>query len=459
MADARHAVPSYHAYDTTDFFTIEDDYGTDQDFRALIDAAHARGMCVIVDLVLNHTSDQHPWFLASASDPQSPKRDWYVWRPDDPHAKVPWDNDQVWLPTGGAYYFSVFGDMVADLDYRNPEVTAQLYDVARFWVQDMGVDGFRLDAVRHLIEDGTDYQDSLPTHRWLRAWHDHLDTLDPRLFTVGEVWADTRTQAAYVTGDEVDTVFEFPLADGILSSLLYQAPGPFARSLSDALSLYPPGQFAPLLSTPPQTRTMTMLNGDLASARLAATTLLTLPGVPFVYYGDEIGMTGAAEPLIYTPMQWTSGQNAGFSSTTWWMRPNWDAVSVNVEDESQDPNSLLNHYRRLIRLRGEHPALTVGGLRSLPVTCRQVYSHLRSTPDSSGAVLIVLNFANADQRACAVSLPSSDLPAGRYDVVDLLSGQAAPPLVVGPGGAFGGYTPVPILGPRQAQVLQLTARR
>jgi alpha-amylase len=205
---------------------------------------------------------------------------------------------------------------------------------------------------------------------------------------------------------------------------------------------------------------MSMLGGDVASAKLAATTLMTLPGVPFVYYGEEIGMTGMwPHPMIRTPMQWTSGENAGFSSTTWWMRPNWDAVTVNVEDQSQDPESLLNHYRRLIRLRGEQPALTVGGLRSLPVTCRPVYPYLRSTADGSDALLIVLNFANADQCDCALSLPSSDLPAGRYDVVDLLSGQAAPQLVVGPGGAFGGYVPAPTLGPRQAQVLQLTAQR
>ncbi len=452
--------PSYHGYDTTDYDTVEEDYGTNDDFRELVKQAHARGMRVIVDLMLNHTSDRHPWFLASASGPQSPKRDWYVWSPDDPHANVPWENDQVWLPKGGAYYFSAFGDTLADLNLRNPEVTAQLYDVARFWVQDMGVDGFRLDAVRHLIEDGTDFEDSLPTHRWLRAWDDHLDALDPQLFTVGEVWADTRTQSAYVTGDEVDTAFEFPLADGILMSILYQAPGPFARSLGAALALYPPGQFAPFLTNHDQPRVMSMLDGDVPSAKLAATTLLTLPGVPFVYYGEEIGMTGMwPHPMIRTPMQWTSGENAGFSSTTWWMRPNWDAVSVNVADESQDPDSLLNHYRRLIRLRGEHPALTVGGLRSLSVTCSQVYAHLRSTVDTNDAMLIVLNFANADQRGCALSLPASDLPAGRYDVVDLLSGQAAPPLVVGPGGAFGGYTPAPTLGPRQAAILQLTARR
>ena len=105
--------PSYHGYDTTDYDTVEVDYGTNDDLRELVEQAHARGMRVIVDLMLNHTSDQHPWFLASASGPQSPKRDWYVWSSDDPHAKVPWDNDQVWLPKGGAYYFSTFGDTLA----------------------------------------------------------------------------------------------------------------------------------------------------------------------------------------------------------------------------------------------------------------------------------------------------------------------------------------------------------
>jgi hypothetical protein len=219
-------------------------------------------------------------------------------------------------------------------------------------------------------------------------------------------------------------VFEFPLADGILSSILHQAPGPFARALSSTAALYPPGQFGPFLSNHDQPRVMSMLDGDVASAKLAATTLLTLPGVPFIYYGEEIGMTGMGP---HPMMQWTSGENAGFSSTRWWMRPNWDTVSVNVEDEDRDPGSLLSHYRELIRLRAAHPALTVGGLRSLPVTCRPVYAHLRSTADASDALLVVLNFANADQRDCALALPSSDLPAGLYEVINPMSGESAPP--------------------------------
>ncbi len=451
--------PSYHGYDTTDYYAVEDDYGTDDDFRELVEQAHARGVRVVVDLMLNHTSVEHPWFVDSASGPDSAMRDWYVWRDEDPQHRLPWA-EEVWFPHEGSWYHSIFGHTFADLNYRNPEVTARMYDVARFWVEDMGVDGFRLDAVRHLVEDGTDYEDSLPTHRWLQAWDDHLDALDPTLFTVGEAWAGSRAQASYVIGDEVDAVFEFPLADGILSSLRYQAAGPFARSLGTALALYPPGQFAPFLSNHDQPRMMSMLDGDVASAKLAATTLLTLPGVPFVYYGEEIGMTGMGpDPMIRTPMQWTSGENAGFSSTRWWLRPNWDAVAVNVADEDRDSDSLLSHYRKLIGLRAAHPALTVGGLRSLPVTCRPVYAHLRSTADASDALLVVLNFADADQRDCALSLPSSDLPAGRYDVIDLISGESGPLLVVGPGGAFGGYVPEPTLGPRDAVVLRLTPQR
>jgi glycosidase len=451
--------PSYHGYDTTDYYTVEEDYGTNDDFHELVAQAHARGMRVVIDLMLNHTSDEHPWFADSASGSDAEMRDWYVWRDEDPGHQVRWA-EKLWFPHGGAWYHSTFGDTVADLNYRNPDVTSQMYDVARFWVEEMGVDGFRLDAVRHLIEDRTDYNDSFPTHRWLRAWDDHLDTLDGQLFTVGEVWADSRTQASYVTGDEVDAVFEFPLADGILSSITYQAPGPFARALGDAMALYPPGQFAPFLTNHDQPRVMSMLDGDLASAKLAATTLLTLPGVPFLYYGEEIGMTGLwPHPAIRTPMQWTSGENAGFSTGGWWTPPNWDAVSINVADEDADPDSLLSHYRRVIRLRAAHPALTVGSLRSLDVTCRPVYAHLRSTADASDALLVVLNFSNSEQRDCALSLPETDLPAGRYGVVDLLSGESAPTLVVGAAGAFGGYVPALTLGPRDALVLQLTAQR
>ena len=182
-------------------------------------------MRVIVDLTLNHTSDQHPWFLASASGPQSPKRDWYVWSPVDPHSQVPWDNDQVWLPRGDDYYFSTFGQSSADLNLRNPQVTAQMYDVARFGVAGHG--RRRVPAgCGPPPHRGRDRLHRLAAHPSLAA---SLGRPPRRpgpatLFSVGEVWADTGTQASYVTGDEVDTVFDFPLADGILSSLQYQAP-------------------------------------------------------------------------------------------------------------------------------------------------------------------------------------------------------------------------------------------
>ncbi len=330
-----------------------------------------------------------------------------------------------------------------------------MYDVARFWIEDMGVDGFRLDAVRHLIEEQGSVSGTPETHAWLVAWDDYLDAIDPQFLTVGEVWDDTPVAAPYVTGDEVDIAFEFAIANGILTSVQISNPAPFGTALSLALAAYPAGQFAPFLTNHDQDRVMSQFGGDLTKAELAATAMLTLPGVPFVYYGEEIGMVGQKpDEQIRTPMQWDGSASAGFTSGTPWEPINADAATVNVAAQSGDPDSLWSHYRALIAARAEHVALRTGGLQSLESACPTGYAFTRSSADGSDNVLVALNFSGSSAQ-CAFSADATGIPEGDYQAVDLLTGQAAGDLSVGRGGAISEYQPADALGPRQGLVLGL----
>ncbi len=451
--------PSYHGYDTTDYRTIEEDYGTNAGFRRLVTAAHERGIRVVVDLMLNHTSSEHPWFLSAAQNRDSATRDWYVWRADDPGETTSWGTP-AWHELDGDYYLGLFSEGMPDLNSRNPEVTAEMEDVARFWFEDMDVDGFRLDAVRHLIEDGDVFAGTPQNHAWLGAWDAFLDAeASPQFFTVGEIWDATSQVAPYVTGGEVDVAFEFTLADAILTTVERGDPAPLDRALTTALAAYPPGQFATFLTNHDQDRVMSRLDGDDAGARLAATLLLTLPGVPFVYYGEEIGMIGAKpDELIRTPMQWSDAPNAGFSTADPWEPPNDDFRTVNVAAQEDDADSLLSLYRHLVHLRTTHAALRTGDLVALGSTCPGTYAYLRNSPEEADddAVLVVVNLAAEDVAGCAFTLGAGHLDPGAHSAVDALTGESVGDLLVDDDGGVNAYVPAATLPARSALVLDVT---
>ncbi len=276
---------SYHGYDVTDYRAIEQDYGTADDFAQLMEAARARGMAVIVDLVINHTSSQHPWFLSSQTGPTSPYADYYVWRAENPGYGGP-ANQIVWHPLNDRYYYGLFWDGMPDLNYDNPTVTDEMQAVAQFWLDDMGVDGFRLDAAKHLIEDGPDQEHTPATLDWLADFNVYTDTL-----LVGEIWSGSSQVARYVPAS-VDIAFEFNLATTMIDSVKRRSRDSLAQIQQQVLEAYPPGQYAVFLTNHDQNRVMSEFRGDTGSAKAAATLLLTNPGVPFIYYGEEIGMQG-----------------------------------------------------------------------------------------------------------------------------------------------------------------------
>src|SRR5438876_111505 len=207
--------PSYHGYDTTDYEKIEHDYGTNADFQRFLDEAHKRGIRVIVDFVMNHTSSEHPWFIDSAASPTSLRRDWYVWQLQDPGWKQPWGGDPSWHFRNDAYYYGVFWSGMPDLNYRTPAVKAEMFRLGRYWLS-QGVDGYRLDATRYLIEDGpgAGQADTPETHQLLKDFSADVRSVRPDAVLVAENTVDTQTLATYFADGPMN--FNFPLASAIV---------------------------------------------------------------------------------------------------------------------------------------------------------------------------------------------------------------------------------------------------
>jgi alpha-amylase len=392
-----HPSPTYHGYDVTDYMSVHERYGTLEDFRDLLRECHRRDIRVIIDLVLNHCSDQHPWFKSASSNGEH--RDWFIWQDHDPGWRGPW-NQRVWHGARGGTYYALFSRSMPDLNLRNAGPTSAMRDVAEFWLRDQGVDGFRLDAVRHLIEEGKVQESTPETHAWLKGFRAHCEQMSPGAMTVGEVWADTPQAASYV-GDEMDMTFEFALAQAIRESVKAGAAAPYARAFAKVRLHYPPNQFGAFLTNHDMTRVMTELGGDEAAMRAAAALYLLGPGVPFVYYGEELGLTGdKPDPELRTPMPWGDGEFGGFSTARPWMPLTEGYASRNVETQHADPGSLLHWYRRLIHLRNSTPALRCGGTELLGGVPSGVIALLR---ESQGEHVVVL--VNCGDEPTEVTLP------------------------------------------------------
>ncbi|HSN85355.1 MAG TPA: alpha-amylase family glycosyl hydrolase, partial [Thermoanaerobaculia bacterium] len=387
--------PSYHGYDVVDYEAIERDYGTSEDFTRFLEEAHRRGIRVIVDFVMNHSSAQNPWFLESASSPASPRRDWYVWRADDPGWTQPWGgSNRTWHQRNGAFYYGVFWGGMPDLNFGTPAVREEMKRLAVHWL-DRGLDGFRLDATRHLFADGPgDRQSDLPeTHAFLKEFAAHVRRAHPDAVLVGENWTDTPTIAQYYGsttqvpgGDELPMNFNFPLADAIVKGVISGDASDIGAKLDEIAELYPPGVIdTPFLTNHDMIRLATQLDDRPARLKSAASVLLTLPGAPFLYYGEEVGLQNGsadrADELKRTPMPWDATEGGGFTTGRPWYAFAPGKATDNVAAQTQDPYSLLSHYRRLIRARKSSPALMKGSLTLLSPLNRPtaVLAFLRET--------------------------------------------------------------------------------
>lgn len=362
-----HPSPSYHGYDVTDYDEVNPDYGSIEDLDRLLEAAHARGVRVIVDFVLNHSSSEHPWFIESAADPGSDKRAWYTWREEpDPRFRRPWDGSpDIWhrAPTG--WYYGLFWSGMPDLNLDHPPVEAAMLASMQGWL-DRGLDGFRVDAVRYLIEtaDGGN-ADTPPTHAVSRRLRAAIEARHPEALLVAEAWTSPEKVAPYRgDGDEYHLAFAFSIASAIMTSAKDGLRASLDQGLRTALDTYPDLTFlAPFLTNHDMRRAQRQLDeaGAQGAERPAAATLFALPGTPFVYYGEEIGMRGGASGADEdkrTPMRWRPVPSYGFTSAESPWREAAEPRGVDVKTQRADSASLWSLYRDLIALRHRTPALT-----------------------------------------------------------------------------------------------------
>jgi len=412
--------PSYHGYDVTDYRTIEQDYGTSEDFKNLINEAHKRGVKVIIDLVMNHTSSQHSWFQQSI-DPNAAKRNWYVWESTKPAGTGPW-GQSIWYPKNGSYYYAIFWSEMPDLNYTTPEVKSEMFDVARFWLQDMNVDGFRLDAARYIIEDQNSLQDTPETIQFWKDFRSYYKSIDTSAFAVGEVWTNTDQVVPYVTNNGLDYCFEFDLAQAIVNTANNGNPSALQTQVDKVVNSYPFLQYGTFLTNHDMNRVMDQLGNNTNKAKLASDLLLTLPGIPYMYYGEEIGMNGSgADENKRTPLQWNSDAQAGFTTGTPWRNVNSNYGTKNIESQQTDVNSLWTHYKNLISIHQNQKALQIGDYATLVSSNSSAFAFHRHY--KSEDIVVVSNTGSADLSNVMISSSPSQFAQGNYVLLPLTGGD------------------------------------
>ena len=395
--------PSYHGYDITDYYGINPQYGTMNDFQHLLDEAHKRHIKVIIDLVINHSSDQHPWFRA-AGNPADPHHDWYSWaKPGTDLDAISATGSPAWhIARNGKAYLGVFTAAMPDLNYDTPAVRQEMVRLGQFWLN-KGVDGFRLDAAQHVYYDFK-LQDGDPAVlkknlAWWWEFRRGLDAVRPDAYVVGEVTQDSAEKLA-PWFKPLSAVFDFPLARQLIESAKSERTGDLGAVLARTDAAYrkvtgKSGVDAPFLSNHDQNRVMSQLDGNPQHMRMAAALLLTLPGQPFVYYGEEVGMRGKKpDQDLREPMRWNRATDAP-GEATWETPTSHEDPAVSVEAEQVDPNSLLHDYTKLIHWRSQISALRDGAIHPLNVANPHIAAW--KLDDTGSHILVVHNLSSTMQ--------------------------------------------------------------
>jgi len=405
--------PSYHGYDVTSYFAVNPQFGTMADFHRLLREAHARGIKVLIDMVLNHTSDRNPWFR-QALDPKSAYHDWYTWG----HAATDLSalsalHTPAWHRRDGQYYLGDFSSDMPDLNYDSPAVRREMIKIGRFWLA-QGVDGLRLDATTQIY---VDLEPDVGSPRaigrniaWWQRYHSALRATDPNVFLLGEVPALHEAEAApYYAA--LNSVFDFPLAKVLVAAAASESSPNLGDYVEKAWRSFRRNARGPIVDSPfignhDRDRVLDQLHGDMSHMRMVAAMLLTLPGAPFVYYGEEIGMHGKKpDPAIREPMRWR--RNPHETGETWWEpAPDNASPGLSVAAERTDRNSLLNLYRRLIHWRIELPALRDGDIAPYAADGGAISAYTRT--DRGQRLLVIHNLSGT---ARSVRLPDTGFRA------------------------------------------------
>jgi maltose alpha-D-glucosyltransferase/alpha-amylase len=439
-------------YDIADFNNVHQDYGTVEDFRQLVEGAHQRGIRVIADLVMNHTSADHPWFQASRADADGAYGDWYVWSNKDdrwPEARIIFldtePSNWTWDPVRGQYFWHRFFSHQPDLNYDNPAVQDAMLDVLRFWL-DLGIDGFRMDAIPYLYErDGTNGENLDETHAFLKRVRAEIDAAYPDTVLLAEAnqWPEDVVEY-FGDGDECHMCFHFPVMPRMFMSLRREEATPIYEILNrtpaipencqwglflrnhDELTLemvtdeerdYMYAEYAKdprmKLNLGIRRRLAPLLDNGRDEIQLLHAIMFSLPGSPVLYYGDEIGMGDniflGDRDGVRTPMQWTGDRNGGFSRADFaqlYLPPLMDPVygfhAVNVEAQLRIPTSFLRWVRRFVALRKQHPVFGLGTYEPLFTSNPRIFAHVRRYADD-----IVVCVHNVARSAQAVELDLS----------------------------------------------------
>jgi len=456
-----------NGYDISDYMDIMEEFGTMEDFDRMLESAHAHGIKIMMDIVINHTSDEHPWFVESRKDRDNPFRDYYIWKDPRENGAPPnrWESSfsgPAWTydEASGQYYLHLFAEKQPDLNWENEEMRQKLYEMMRWW-RDKGVDGFRFDVINLISKDpsypeGEELGNGLTSHTCANGpkVHEYLQEMNAAvmegysMITVGECpMTDEETARLYSAEDrhELNMIFHFDHVSGSLKHPgrygKWDAPAMDLPELRDVLarwqkSLAREGWNSLYLSNHDQPRCVSRFGDDSAgfrslSAKMLATAMHMMKGTPYVYQGEELGMTNAGfehidqyrdvESLnIYhkltveeglpeekvmgylkevsrdnarTPMQWNSGPNAGFTTGVPWIGLNPNYVEVNAEKERKDPDSVFNYYRKLISLRHKYDVIVEGDFDLLLPEDKNIFAYTRTLGEDK--LIVLCNFSNS----------------------------------------------------------------
>lgn len=407
--------PTYHKYDVVDYRQIDPEYGTMEDFKILLSEAHKRGIRIIKDFVVNHTSDQHAWFREAKKGKENPYRDYYVWLPQktidslgiatreksgDSWEINPW---HAVKDGGDEKFYGLFWSGMPDLNFDNPKVREEIYSAAKFWLSDVGVDGFRMDAAKHIYPDW----EAEKSHAFWAEFREKVTSFKPDVYLVGEVWSTPDKVAPYFKGlpanfniDASLTIHKM-LGKGEKTDLI----GNLEQTHAAYRKVNPDFIDALFTGNHDQIRIGTTVNGDIDKMKMAASLLLTLPGEPYLYYGEEIGMLGdKPDENIREPFLWSD--KSSDIQRTHWMKPAYstDEKVRNLELQKNDPGSIFNHYKKLLKLRHSQPALahiTPVNLSESGIEGENIITFIR--PHSSGDLLVIHNVGSTEK---VIDLPS-----------------------------------------------------